>query len=134
MLTQIKHLEHVVPTIARTAAAKHVLGVVAFAIQGAGAAGARVGKVTGRRRDEVAGISRPAEASVQVQLGPVVVVSVNLAVGLQHDGMARVALEVGQADLRAGVQEAVGGAHDASWAKRSGDDGGDSHFRTVLSI
>lgn len=62
------------------AAGKDSLRVIISASQGAGATGARVGQVAGERRDEVAGISRPAEASVEAQLGPVIVMAVNLAV------------------------------------------------------
>lgn len=81
--------------------------------------------MTRRRCDEVAGICRPTEAVVQVELGPVIVGTIDLAIGLEHDGTAGVALEVGQTDLRAGLQKAAGDALDAGWAESNNcDDSG----------
>lgn len=114
-LTKIKHLEDLVTCVARASAGEGAVVVLATAGRGR-AAGAGVGEVTRRRRDEVAGIGRPAKAVVQVELSPVIFSTVDLAIGLEHDGPAGVALEVGQTDLQAGFQKAAGDALDAGWA------------------
>lgn len=120
-LTKIKHLEDLSACIARASAGETAVVVIATASRGV-AAGAGVREVTRRRRDKVAGIGRPAEAIVQVELGPVIVGTVDLAIGLEHDGPARVTLEVDQTDLRAGLQKAAGDAIDAGWAESSDKD------------
>lgn len=131
--TQIEHPEDLAARVARASAGKCAIEVSAPTSRGV-AAGARPREVVRRRGDEVAGIGRPAEAGVEVQLGPVVFASFGLAVGLEHDGAAGVALEIGEADLRAGLQEAAGGAHDAGWAKSSGGDGSEPHLGKLLMI
>lgn len=68
-----------------------------------------IGEVAGGWVGETAGVRRPAEAGVEVQLGPVLLLVVDLAVGLKHHGAALVAVEVGQGEVRAGLEEAAGG-------------------------
>lgn len=131
-LTKIEHLEDLVACITRTSAGESAVVVLATASPGV-TAGAGVREVTRRRCDEVAGICRPTEVVVQVELGPVIVGTINLAIGLEHDGTAGVALEVGQTDLRAGIQKAAGNTHDAGWAESSdSDDFGGLHSEDWL--
>lgn len=88
-----------------------------------------VGEVAGRRVGEAAGVGRPAEAGVEVQLGPVLLLVVDLAVGLEHHGAPLVAVEVGQGQVGAGAEETAGGEGGASQGK--GGDGGNGrgpHF------
>lgn len=100
--------------------------VVATLGHGAGEAGRR-------RVSEAAAVRRPAEAAVEVQLRPVLVLVVDLAAGLEHHGAARVAVEVGDCELRAGTEESTSSGGEAN--KGSEDDGGDDrglHFDVVF--
>lgn len=83
----------------------------------------RVGEAARRRVGEAAAVQRPAEAAVEVQLRPVLVLVVDLAAGLEHHGATRVAVEVGDCELRAGTEESAGGRGDAG--QGSDEDGGD---------
>lgn len=87
------------------------------------ALGNSAGEAGRRRVREAAAVPRPAEAAVEVQLRPVLVLVIDLAAGLKHHGAARVAVEVGDCELRAGTEESTGGGGEAN--EGSEDDGGD---------
>lgn len=79
--------------------------------------------MAGGRVGETTGVRRPAEAGVEIQLGPILLLVVDLAVGLKHHGAALVAVEVGQGEVRAGLEEAAGG--EAGATQGNGSDSGD---------
>lgn len=84
------------------------------------AAGDGIGEAAGRRQDEAAVVNRPAEALVEVQLRPALVV-IDLAAGSEQRGTALDAVEVGQGEVGAGFEETVGGEGGAAQGERDGD-------------
>lgn len=64
-------------------------------VEGVVAAGDGTSESAGRREDEAAVLNRPAEAVIEIQLRPVVVIFNVLAVGSEHRGPALDAVEVG---------------------------------------
>lgn len=98
------------------------------------AAGDSVGEVAGRRVGEAAGVSRPAEAGVEVQLGEVVILAVALAVGLEHHGAALVAVEVGQGQVGAGAEETAGGEGGAGHGESGEGSDGEHHLDDLFLV
>lgn len=90
-----------------------------------------LGEAARRRVGEAAGVPGPAEAAVEVNLGPVVL-AVDLAVGLEHHGATLNAVEVGDGELGAGIEKAPG---SEGGADQDGSDDGDErrlHFRVEV--
>lgn len=89
-------------------------------IEGVVAAGDGIGEAAGRRKDEAAVVNRPAEAGVEVQLRPVLGI-IDLAAGSKQGRATLDAVEIGQGEVGAGLQETVSGEGGAAQGQRDGD-------------
>jgi hypothetical protein len=129
-LTQRKHVVGVTAPIARAETAKVGAKVVLAASEPVVAGADGVGEAARGREGEAAGVRVPAEAGVEVELGPVLVLVVNLAAALEHHRLAMVVVvEVGDRELGAAVEESAGGSGDVGQSSDGdGSSDGGNHF------
>ena len=107
-LTQSEDIVDLTTIGARASRAKVAAKVLISARVVVVAADDSLGEAGVRGVGEDTGLNGPAEAFVQVQLGPHLVAIGKLELGLEEHLAALPAVEVGQGNLRAGVKEATG--------------------------